>query len=130
MYQYNNVLPFNIKIPIKIRAYTLHLYISQFGYVTLNLPNFFKGTLVKYNKNKIKIKLYFEDNLTCYRMVIHNKVPYEYRSFVKCIGYIYTKSKNNVKTVLDDVFIHNGDYEQAIRPPPPGYDEVYSDIIL
>ena len=65
----------------------------------------------------------FKNDRRTYVMAIHNKVPLEYRNNVKFIGRIYYKI-NETRHYLDNIFIYKYEYERALIPPPPRYEEI------
>ena len=65
----------------------------------------------------------FKNNNKKYTLVLHNKVPLELRSSIKFIGMIYTKN-NGIRKFYENVFIYEDDYNMAITPSPPSYNEM------
>ena len=47
---YRNNVPFNIRIPIRIREHTVYLFISQLGYVILDMEKFLMNVVPAYLK--------------------------------------------------------------------------------
>ena len=65
----------------------------------------------------------FKNDRIIYVMVIHNKVPLEYRNNVQFVGRIYYKI-NERRNYLDNLFIYKDEYERALIPLPPRYEEI------
>ena len=121
---YRNNVPFNIRIPVRIREHTIYLFISQLGYVILDMEKFLRGNIIKYKKNKVKFHMQFKNDRKIYVMVIHNNVPNQYKDFIQFIGSIYYK-KDKKRCYLDQIFIYKNEYQNAMAPPPPNYEEIF-----
>ena len=122
-YKYNEIIPFNVRIPFRWRNNISYFTLYQFGHVDIEIPNVKNAKLIKYRKNKIKISFKIRGDIRNYIMKFKKKkIPIEYRANIKIIGEVYFYLGLE-KYYLENIFILKDDYENCLNELP-SYDNI------